>query len=223
MDVSPRLTQKVLQTQAQIFQEELGKLSIDLKINNQPQTIALTSPEITNIAAFFFTRMFGASARQRVDSLLKFLDQTPQDNIDVKAAKRAEQFSYDASLPSPVRNFFIFFTKYKNRSISTSSVYQQIYSAWDSYKLYDCFEQMVAMKDNSAVLQEFLLENGLELSSGQGVNTAIIEYLSRILQVSHLAIRNLLYKFHGIHMLVKEFGPGILVFLPPTTANLYVN
>lgn len=200
---------------AEGFHKVLRELGITVKKNNKTSIVQLTEDEIHALHEFFFIEVFGYKARNRLYRLQTRLDHKASISEDpCHAGQVALQLSHDQSLSTDLRELFSRFHIWHRGTLSKEATYTKLLHMYDGYKLYNQFTRL-ASKDQGISAIQRITSTGLVTSRGKGHKSLLLQYVATSLGLKVSALKNKLQQVQSVHLLVKTFGCGILVLLPP--------
>jgi hypothetical protein len=222
LPLSPLVQLESYRESFRTFTVKLAETRLTLRHDNKVQNdVQLTQKEMATISAFFFRDTFGIAARTRLANLLSYMTTAALNEVDLGEGERAADLAQQQDLPAELRQFFHSYSRFHQGQQNPTTTYQKVLTFWYQYRVYADFRALQrASETDGAAYQNFLKENNITRSVGQGSATGILTHLGQQLGLSRSTLRSRLQLSRPLHLLVEAFGPGILVLIPSNTSNL---
>ena len=168
----------------------------------------LVNEEIQEIINFFFKDVFGPNAKERVYSLLNYIQEAGKQCIELGSSERAAALACKDDIPAAFRSFLDCFGRFHQGTRHNSSVHSKTLKHWHQYILYETFEQIqTAAHNDASKYHDFLTKQGLKIRAVQSGTTPILTYLSGALGLERITLRYMLQQSQNIHLLASAFVP----------------
>jgi hypothetical protein len=220
--MSAEIGLNVLSHKRRALQQDLNQLHVEVKIDNQRRMASFSSDEARELTNFFFDEVMGSQGLLQVSNIIKFYFSPPSDGVDNSTAARAEKMSNDKDCLPQIRDFFGAFSKAVRCENSRTSCFGRWQIMLRKLELFGRFTKLRQMaKDKHPDLLNFLTAKGNEYQTGQGRGwvSCSNRYLADSLGMTDNKLQCTCLDMQGIAELVKHFGPGITLVIPPYTGD----
>jgi hypothetical protein len=201
--------------------EFIGRLTEEVfpfKKNQHLSYVQFTAEERDALANFVFNSLFGTAGLNRVRAIIQAIRTTEGGTQPTLSTIRAVNLAHDTLVPGQLRGFFRFYSAFGEDLVPRRNPVAQMLRLHQRFQLYHQYETLLHHGDPET--RQFLTTQGFGPSQGRGWKSMVHDYLTTVLGITHAQLANSLQENQPVHIVVKGFGLGVLVFLPGTATNL---
>jgi hypothetical protein len=196
---------------------QLTSAVFDFRRNQQTLQMQFSATEVSTLIKFIFKTVFGKVGLGRATAIVRDT-RDGEDAALVHAGVRAHHLALDADVPDQLKVFFQYFHYFIKAQPVRYSPHKQLIRLHERFELYNSY---VSLTNGSTVeTQQFLNNRGLFTSQGRGWKSVIHSFVAQEMHMSIVQLTNSLQETQSLHILVREFGLGVLVFLPGDVLSL---
>lgn len=218
-DLRAEFVQRLLKVDVKAYADKLDKARRG-RTQQAPRRDSFTDSEALRLGNFFFVSTLGQPALTRMQSLLKWYND-PQDG-QPDLALRAKKVAEDQSLPKVCRDLFSAWAKADDATMKTNTAFRAIIGFTSRLEVRYSYNVLVeSATKNRGGIRELFAEAGLKSSQGVSYTSLARQYIAKKLEVSNMnRVANMLQQANTIHELIRIWGPGMVVLLPPDFISL---
>ena len=215
------LTQNSLCIQVQAlrteFEAALAQAHFPWTKNNKTTDTKFTEFEIVSTSSLIFDDVFNTNGLIRALDIIDSYRNRELGAKPISATLIAGRLSLDARLPSNLREFFSMYSSCTRSPIKSSAV-ESMLALHEKYKLYDSYLRLVSQPSED--LRGLLANAGYVPEQGRGWSTVTLRYIADQLGLTKNRLNNTLQETQCLHLMVSNFGLGVLVFVPSRIRQL---
>lgn len=186
--------------------------------NNVASSQKFTAEEIETITDFIFETTFGTTGLKHAAAVVRAYRALEESDTPIPATMTAARLAQDEKIPAEFRQFYRLYNDCTKDQLAHQGVLRQLLKLHDNYQLYNNY--LIITEGEKAHLRNFLTAAGFTTARGRGWSSVVHSYISTTLGLTTIKLRNMLQEYQCIHLMVSQFGVGILVLLPGNITNL---